>query len=131
VIRPALEAGRAVVTDRFTGSSLAYQGYGHRLPVAEVAELSRFAAEEVVPAVSVLLAVPAEVAAARLTGRPDRLEALGDEFHRRVADGFAALAAESPDRWLVVDGVGDPDEVEARLWAALAARLGGDGRRHG
>jgi dTMP kinase len=123
VIRPALEQGRTVVTDRYVGSSLAYQGHGRGLPLDDVAALSAFAVSGVAPDVVVLLAVPPEVAAARLTGRPDRLESLGDAFHQRVAAGFDVLAAADPAHWLVVDGVGDPDDVEARLWAAIAPRL--------
>jgi dTMP kinase len=125
VVAPALAAGRTVVTDRYIGSSLAYQGHGHGLPVPEVAALSSFAVGGTVAAVVVLLRVPPEVAAARLTGSPDRLEALGTEFHRRVAAGFDALAAAEPERWVVVDGDGTPDAVAARVWEAVSARLGG------
>ena len=123
VIRPALEDGRVVVTDRYIGSSLAYQGHGHGLDVDVVAALSAFAVAGAVPDLVVLLAVPEAVARDRLTGRPDRLEALGDEFHRRVARGFEALAAADRDRWVVVDGAGSPDEVESRVSAAVATRL--------
>lgn len=123
VIGPALRVGRTVVTDRYIGSSLAYQGHGHGLDVADVAALSSFAVDGAVPDLVVLLSVPAEVARARLTGRQDRLEALGTDFHQRVAEGFDALAAADPDRWVVVEGAGTPDEVEARLWLAVSERL--------
>lgn len=123
VIAPALAAGRTVVTDRYTGSSLAYQGHAHGLPVAEVASLSAFAVDGVVADLVVLLTVADEVASSRLTGRADRLEGLGTAFHQRVAEGFLALAADDPARWLVVDGDGTPDEVEARIWHAVSPRL--------
>lgn len=123
VLTPALEEGGTVVTDRYIGSSLAYQGFGQGLPVEDVAALSAFAVGGVVPDLVVLLSVPPEVAARRLTGRPDRMESLGAPFHRRVADGFAALAAADPARWVVVDGAGTEDEVAARLRAAVDARL--------
>ena len=123
VIAPALAQGRTVVTDRYIGSSLAYQGHGHGLPVAEVEALSAFAVAGAVADVIVLLRVPDEVARARRTGTPDRLEALDASFHRRVAEGFDALAASDPVRWLVVDGVGPPDEVAARIWDAVSPRI--------
>ena len=123
VIRPALRAGRTVVTDRYIGSSLAYQGHGHGLDVDAVAALSGFAIDGVVADLVVLLAVPAAVASARLTGRPDRLEALGTDFHLRVRQGFDSLAAADPEHWVVVDGTGEPDDVHARVWAAVSDRL--------
>lgn len=122
VIEPALRAGRHVVTDRFTGSSLAYQGYGRGLPIEEVRRLSLFATGGVEPDLTVLLDVPADVAAARRPGAADRLEAEGDAFHGRVRAGYADLAA--AEGWLVVDGSAAVDEVEARVWAAVAVKIG-------
>jgi len=122
VIEPALAAGRDVVTDRFTGSSLAYQGFGRGLDVEAVRELSAFATGGVDPDVYVLLDVPEDVAAARLGDDRDRLEAAGDAFHQRVRAGYAALA--QYDGWLVVDGTGSVDDVERAVWDALSGRLG-------
>ena len=122
VIEPALAAGRDVVTDRFTGSSLAYQGHGRGLPVEEVRRISSFASGGLEPDLYVLLEVPADVAAARLGSDRDRLESAGDDFHERVRRGYARLAAD--DGWLVVDGGGTPDEVERAVWAAVSGRLG-------
>jgi dTMP kinase len=121
VIEPALAAGRDVVTDRFTGSSLAYQGYGRGLPVEEVRALSTFAGAGVEPDLYVLLEVPAEVAAVRLGADRDRMESAGDDFHDRVRRGYAELAR--AEGWLVVDGSGTPEEVERLVAAAVAARL--------
>jgi dTMP kinase len=118
VIAPALAAGRDVVTDRFIGSSLAYQGFGRSLGVVEVAALSTFATGGLEADVVVLLTVPDSEASARRSAAPDRLEAEGDEFHRRVLDGFGRLAAEDP-RWVVVDGAGAVEEVAERVWAAV------------
>jgi dTMP kinase len=123
VLAPALAEGETVVTDRYVGSSLAYQGHGQGLPLDEVGALSAFATDGLVADLVVLLSVPAEVAASRLTGRPDRMEALGSAFHQRVADGFAALAAADPEHWLVIDGDGTEDEVAARVSSAVADRL--------
>lgn len=121
VIGPALDNGRHVVTDRFTASSLAYQGYGRGLPLNDVATLSRFATGGLEPDLYVLLDVSPEVAAERRAREHDRVEAAGTEFHRRVRDGFLALAASDAERWLVVDGSRSVDEVEA----AVASRVAG------
>lgn len=117
VIEPALAAGRDVVTDRYVGSSLAYQGFGRGLPLDDVAALSAFATAGVEADIVVLLSVLDSETTARQSAPPDRLEAEGDDFHRRVLDGFARLAAEDP-RWVVVDGSGSVDEVAERVWRA-------------
>ena len=124
-IRPALNRGKDVVCDRFVGSSLAYQGFGRDLGVEAVRSLSTFATDGLVPDLVVLLVVTADEAGTRLAaaGKPDRMEAAGDEFHRRVAEGYAMLAAHDPDRWVVVDGSGAVADVEARVLAAVDARL--------
>ena len=129
VIQPALLRGRDVVCDRFVGSSLAYQGHGRGLGVTEVAALSAFATDGLVPDLVVLLVVAPEEARARMAaaGAPDdRLEAAGDAFHARVAEGYAMLAAHDPDRWVVVDGTGPPDEVADRVAAVVEDRLPGE-----
>lgn len=124
-ILPALNRGRDVVCDRYVGSSIAYQGYGRGLGAEEVAHLSDFATHGLQPDLVVLLQVPHAVAVSRLAmaGAPDRLEAAGDEFHARVAHGYAALAAGAPDRWVVIDGSGSVGEVHARVQAAVDARF--------
>jgi dTMP kinase len=118
VIRPALLAGRDVVSDRYAASSLAYQGYGRGLPVADIRWLSNWATDGLWPDLVILLDVPADLATQRLAASgvgPDRVEAAGDEFHRRVAAGFQALAAEAPDMWRVIDGAGAVEDVFTRV----------------
>ena len=126
VVRPALDAGRVVVTDRYTGSSLAYQGHGRGLDVGTVAAVSAFATGDLDADLVVLLTVPAAVRAARLHARPggglDRLERAGDGFHERVEAGFRALADADPARWVVVDGDADVAVVHERVWAAVSSR---------
>ena len=118
VIRPALEVGRHVVTDRFTPSSLAYQGFGRGLDATEIANLSRWATGGLSADLVVLLDVPDEVRRAR-TGKPrDRLEAAGEEFHDRVIAGFRELAARSEGSWEVVDGSGGVGDVAELVWQA-------------
>jgi dTMP kinase len=123
VVEPALADGADVVSDRFSGSTLAYQGFGRGLDVDEVRRLSTWAAGGLEPDVVVLLDVPLEVAAGRRTGAGDRMEAEGAAFHARVADGYRNLAAAEPERWVVVDGTGSPDEVAERVGKVVVERL--------
>lgn len=124
VIEPALRSGRHVVCDRYIGSSVAYQGYGRGLDPDMVRAVSGWAAGGLWPDVVVLLTVPDEVAADRTGGARDRIEAAGDDFHRRVLDGFLEQAADEPEHWVRVDGTGSPDEVEARVLDAVDDVLG-------
>jgi dTMP kinase len=119
VIAPALARGDDVVTDRFIGSSLAYQGYGRGLDRAWLQTLSYWATDGLDADVVVLLDVAVEVARTRRHSGRDRIEAEDDVFHQRVADGYRKLAAADPDRWLVVDGAADVDEVAARVRGAF------------
>jgi dTMP kinase len=128
VIGPALAAGETVVTDRYIASSLAYQGFGRALDVDEVRRVNEWATGGLWPDLIVLLDVAPGVAAARFERAPDKLEAAGDDFHVRVADGYRKLVAAEPDRWVVVDGSGSVDEVAERVRAAVESWLGTTGR---
>jgi dTMP kinase len=123
VVRPALAAGRHVVTDRFAASSLAYQGYGRGLSLDEVRSLSRWATDDTWPDLNVLIDLPVEIAATRLGEDLDRFEQAGDGFHRLVTAGFRELAAAEPERWIVVDGMPPVDEVAAAVRVAVEERL--------
>jgi dTMP kinase len=122
VVRPALAAGRHVVSDRYIGSSLAYQGFGRGLPVDDLRRLSAWATGGLWPDLIVLLEVQRKAAFARRGHDADRIESAGEEFHERVLAGFAALAAADPARWVVIDGTLPPDDVEAGVWAAITDR---------
>jgi dTMP kinase len=124
VIAPALAEGRHVVTDRYLYSSLAYQGYGRGLPLDEVRALSRFAGAPEADLV-IFLTVPPATRAVRQDGELDRIEAGGPELHDRIEEGFHSLAAADPDRWLVLPGTGAVEEVSARVWAAVSAKMQG------
>ena len=124
VIRPALESGIHVVTDRFIGSSLAYQGFGRRLGVDDVLALSLFATGGLQSDLNVLLEVSEEVARSRQLWPGDRIEAEDADFHQRVLDGFRALAAQDPERWVVIDGGAPVDEVAQAVNTAVRDRLG-------
>ncbi len=124
VVRPALESGRHVVTDRYFHSSVAYQGHGRGLDPAGVESLNRWATDDLRADVVVLLDLPVDVARRRVAGRePDRLESEEVAFHERVRQGYLAQAAADPERWAVVDADGDPDAIEAAVWEAVVARL--------
>lgn len=123
VVEPALAQGRHVVSDRSAFSSMAYQGAGRQLGVELIQKLNDFAIGGHWPDLVVLLTVSSDEARERLDRTLDRIEKAGPEFHARVDAAFIEMAKDDPDRWLVVDGRGTMDEVEQRLWAALAARL--------
>ena len=124
VIEPALAAGRDVVTDRYIGSTLAYQGFGRGLEVDDLRRLCAWAAGGRDADVVVLIDLPYDDARTRMADTPDRMEAEDRSFHERVRTGFRALADADGARWVVVDGTGSVDEVAARVDAAVAARLG-------
>jgi dTMP kinase len=123
VIQPALERGKTVITDRFAGSSIAYQGYGRQLSAPEVEQLSRWATNGLWPDLIVLLEVSPGEAEARLARAKDRVESAGDAFHARVHDGFLVQAMADPDRWVIVDGTQPEDEVAAAIWEIISIRF--------
>ena len=120
VIRPALDEGRDVVTDRYAHSSLAYQGHGRGLSPGDLGQLTTWATGGTWPDLVVLIDVPAEVARSRRVGA-DRFEREDPAFHERVAEGYRRMAAEDPTCWRVVDGTGTVEEVAARVWSAVGA----------
>ena len=111
MIRPALEAGAVVVTDRYVDSSVAYQGAGRALPAEDVVAASRWATAGLTPDLTVVLDVPPAIALRRSGGPADRIESEPVEFHDRVRLEFLRLAAADPDRYLVLDATLAPDQV--------------------
>ena len=129
VLLPALAAGEVVVTDRFVDSSLAYQGAGRAIPREQVATLSRWATEGLVPDLTVLLDLPPTVGLARARGRAaaDRIEAESLDFHERVRQTFLELAAAEPQRYLVLDATRPAEELAADIRRRTTALLGPGG----
>ncbi|MEZ0069591.1 dTMP kinase [Streptacidiphilus sp. MAP12-20] len=123
VIRPALERGAVVITDRYSDSSVAYQGAGRDLAGAEIARLNRWATDGLVPDLTVLLDVAPSAARERFTEAPDRLESEPEVFHQRVRAGFLALAAADPARYLVVDAGQPPHAVTTAIRHRLDREL--------
>jgi dTMP kinase len=114
VIRPALERGDVVVTDRYFDSSIAYQGAGRVLSPNEVARISRWATESLFPTLTIVIDQPAEVGLARLKSR-DRLEAEPLAFHERVRNEFLQIASMDPERYLIVDGTQSIEEIHEEI----------------
>lgn len=123
VIRPALERGEVVLSDRFAGASVAYQGYGRGLDLDFVRDLNRRATDGLSPDLTVLLDLDPAEGLRRVAGRgsEDRLEREDLAFHRRVRDGFLELARHDPS-WLVLDASGPADTIADAVWTAAAKR---------
>jgi dTMP kinase len=120
VIRPALEAGRDVVSDRFSDSSVAYQGAARGLGVGEVIGLCDTATDGLWPDLTLLLKVDPELGLGRAEGS-DRFESEGLELQRTVAEAYGEIAMIASDRVVVVDGTGSVEEVHARVMEAVGA----------
>jgi dTMP kinase len=130
VVRPALEAGRIVVSDRSVYSTLAYQGYGRRLDLVELHRLNDWAVQGLWPSLVVYFEAHPDVVAGRLNGRHlDRFERAGDAFHQRVLDGYRRLAESDPLHWIVVTTEDDRDAVAAEVLASVRQRLAEQGVR--
>jgi dTMP kinase len=114
VIRPALDRGDVVITDRYFDSSIAYQGAGRVLQPNEVARISRWATESLFPTLTIIIDMPAEVGLGRLKSR-DRLEAEPIAFHERVRNEFLQIASMDPERYLIVDGLQEIDEIHEQI----------------
>jgi dTMP kinase len=129
-IRPALAEGRIVVCDRFTDSTLAYQGYARGLGAATVRALDRIACRGLTPELTVLIDIDLETALARTQARnrrSDKAETRMDdqslEFHRQVREAYLRIASEEPARFRVIDGRGEPSAVTAKVWEAVAPHV--------
>lgn len=124
VVRPALDAGKVVVADRFYHSSIAYQGYGRGLSIDQVRAVCAFAAAGVLPDATIILDVPLETGAARRATRgvEDRIERAGTDFHTKVAEAYRLLPDIEPGT-VRVSGTGSVEEVQQRIRALLASRF--------
>lgn len=124
-IRPALEQGAVVIADRYTDSTLVYQGWGRELGEDVVRQLHAVACRGVEPQLTICLDVDLEVGAKRQGARAaaDRLEQQSREFHQRVRDGYLRLAVQEPERIKVVDASRTVEEVAAEVWAIVEAAL--------
>jgi dTMP kinase len=119
VIRPALDRGEVVISDRYFDSSAAYQGAGRVLNPTEVARISRWATESLYPTLTILIDLPAEIGLGRLQSR-DRLEAESNDFHERVRQEYLQIAMMDPERYFVVDGTQSVEEINTQITARVA-----------
>lgn len=126
-IAPALDRGAWVISDRFVDSTVAYQGYGHGVPLKLIDELARICIADRRPDLTLILDLPVAVGLARANRRgtaEDRYERMNDEFHARVRDGFREIARREPSRCVVVDASGDVEAVHRAVVEAVTRRLG-------
>jgi dTMP kinase len=127
-IRPRLEQGTVVLSDRYADSTMAYQGYGLELDLESLRAITRFATGGLKPDLTLLLDVPPEVGLGRKQsdGRIEwnRLDDKAVAFHQRARDGYLALAAAEPERWLVIDAARKFDAVQSDIRSAVGRRLG-------
>jgi len=125
VVRPAIESGLHVVSDRSLFSSLAYQGFGRRLGTDPLRSINEWALDGLLPDLVILIDVPLEQLLERLKKRElDRFEREDRAFFERIDVGFRELAAAEPERWAIVDGTPPKDDVEAAVAAVVTERLG-------
>jgi len=126
LIRPALEAGKLVLCDRFSDSTLAYQGYGHKTDLETLRSLLNFSTGGLIPDLTLLLDLPVEIGFERKRDNSaewNRLDAYDQAFHQRVRQGYLDLAAAEPDRWIVIDATKSKNEVQLAMRTAIINRL--------
>lgn len=125
VIEPAIAGGKHVICDRYTYSTMAYQGYGRGLDLRLVKTVNDTVTRKLIPDLVVLLDMPVEVALSRKTaGSHDRIERESFLFHERVRQGFLQMAAFEPDRWLVMDATLPKKTIHADIWTRISHMLG-------
>jgi len=124
VIKPFLDQGGVVISDRFTSSTMAYQGYGRGLDRELIKRLNREATGGLEPDLTVLLDLPVETALARKgKGNEDNFDSAPVDFHRKIRRGYTALAAANPGGWLVLDGQRPPEDLGREIWVKVQSIL--------
>ncbi len=129
IIRPALQQGKTVVSDRYLLANVVYQGHGGGLDVETLWQLGQIATDGLMPDLTLVLDVPADVSAGRLTGQLDRMEQQGDAFHGRVREGFLVEAKRRPNEIVIIDAAGPIDEVQAAIRQAAKRAMAAEGKR--
>jgi len=126
VIKPGLQNGRVVICDRYADSTTAYQSYGRGLDPEMVEAVNESALQGIKPGLTILLDLPVEAGLARKKGeKRDRFEQEAIAFHRRVRQGYLAMAEAEPKRWLVVDAAQSREKIAAIIWHKVSQLLSG------
>lgn len=130
LIKPALDKGNWVISDRFADSSMAYQGYGHGLGVDAVMNVHKATLGDFEPDLTLILDLPLEVGLKRATDRledngngEDRFERMKLQFHEKQREGYLQISADNPKRCVIIDASGTVDEVAALIWQAVQNKL--------
>lgn len=121
VICPALDAGKLVICDRYIDSSVAYQGFGRGLSVAEVQECNKFATNNLVPDLTFFLDVPTDIGISRTSVRNekvlDRIESAGESFFEKARKGYLSIAEIEPKRFIIIDAKATPEKIHEEIWS--------------
>ncbi|MCH8011111.1 MAG: dTMP kinase [Candidatus Marinimicrobia bacterium] len=121
IIIPNVESGNIVISDRYTDSTLAYQGFGRGLDLTWLKNINKFATKDTDPDITILVDIPVEVAISRMKGKSfDRMEIEGNKFLRRVRKGYLHLAQDYSDRFIVVDGMKSIHEIQTQIWKSIS-----------
>ena len=123
VIRPALESGKVVLSERFLLSSVVYQGYAGGIPPDRVKQIGRLIVGDLAPDLVLILDVPPDVGAARRERSPDRIEERGADYHARVREGFLTEAGKDPDKLRVISAEAPVEEVHSRIVEVVCSVL--------
>ena len=124
VVRPSLKAGKIVICDRYTDSTVAYQGYGRGIDIETIKKVNLMATGALKPDLTVLLGISPEDGFARKSGQePDRFEKEAKAFHRRVRKGYLQLAADEPQRWLVIDAALPKEKIKQMIWQKVSSLI--------
>ena len=121
IIIPNVESGNIVISDRYTDSTLAYQGFGRRLDITWLKNINKFATKDTDPDITILVDISVEAAISRMEGKSfDRMEIEGIEFLKRVRKGYLQLAQDYSDRFIVVDGMKSIHEIQTKIWKSIS-----------
>lgn len=124
IIKPALDRNINVISDRFTGSTLAYQGHGQGLDLIEISRLNNLVCSGITPDLTVLLDLPADLIAARKSNTiQDKFDLSSIEFHTRVREGYLSMADSETDNWLVLDATRPETGLSQEIWAKIKPLL--------